>query len=145
MAADHDVAAGWGELRGPAWVIGVDRGEGELGELGDVRAQRQRPGTGRGDLVGGHVIADLEQHRCLDSLSQLREGGQRGDVGPLDQLLDQRLFRRQRRFEHRGVHRRPLGQRQRRVAAPWSRWSREEATALRTWDGNGAIRLLACL
>lgn len=28
-------------------------------------------------------------------------------------------------------------------AAPWSRWSRQEATALRAWDGHGAIRLLA--
>lgn len=29
------------------------------------------------------------------------------------------------------------------LAAPWSRWSREEATALRAWDGHGAVRLLA--
>jgi streptomycin 6-kinase len=29
------------------------------------------------------------------------------------------------------------------LAAPWSRWSREEAAALRTWDGHGAIRLVA--
>lgn len=29
------------------------------------------------------------------------------------------------------------------LAAPWSRWSREEAAALRVWDGYGAIRLLA--
>lgn len=29
------------------------------------------------------------------------------------------------------------------LAAPWSRWSREEAAALRAWDGHGAVRLLA--
>lgn len=29
------------------------------------------------------------------------------------------------------------------LAAPWSRWSREEEAALRAWGGNGAIRLLA--
>jgi len=29
------------------------------------------------------------------------------------------------------------------LAAPWSRWSREEAAALRAWDGRGAVRLLA--
>jgi streptomycin 6-kinase len=29
------------------------------------------------------------------------------------------------------------------LAAPWSRWSRQEAAALRAWDGHGAIRLLA--
>lgn len=29
------------------------------------------------------------------------------------------------------------------LAAPWSRWSREEAAALRAWGGHGAIRLLA--
>ncbi|MDQ4103691.1 MAG: aminoglycoside phosphotransferase family protein [Actinomycetota bacterium] len=29
------------------------------------------------------------------------------------------------------------------LAAPWSRWSRGEAAALQTWDGHGAIRLLA--
>ncbi|MGH3811648.1 MAG: aminoglycoside phosphotransferase family protein [Pseudonocardiaceae bacterium] len=29
------------------------------------------------------------------------------------------------------------------LAAPWSRWSREEAAALRVWGGHGAIRLLA--
>jgi streptomycin 6-kinase len=29
------------------------------------------------------------------------------------------------------------------LAAPWSRWSNQEAAALRAWDGHGAIRLLA--
>jgi streptomycin 6-kinase len=29
------------------------------------------------------------------------------------------------------------------LAAPWSRWSQQEAAALRAWDGHGAIRLLA--
>jgi streptomycin 6-kinase len=29
------------------------------------------------------------------------------------------------------------------LAAPWSRWSREEAAALRAWGGHGAVRLLA--
>jgi streptomycin 6-kinase len=29
------------------------------------------------------------------------------------------------------------------LAAPWSRWSRQEAAALRAWDGHGAIRVLA--
>jgi streptomycin 6-kinase len=29
------------------------------------------------------------------------------------------------------------------LAAPWSRWSRQEAAALRAWDGHGAISLLA--
>jgi streptomycin 6-kinase len=29
------------------------------------------------------------------------------------------------------------------LAAPWSRWSQQEAVALRAWDGHGAIRLLA--
>lgn len=29
------------------------------------------------------------------------------------------------------------------LAAPWSRWSQEEAAALRAWAGHGAIRLLA--
>jgi streptomycin 6-kinase len=29
------------------------------------------------------------------------------------------------------------------LAAPWSRWSQQEAAALRAWDGHGAARLLA--
>lgn len=29
------------------------------------------------------------------------------------------------------------------LAAPWSRWSQQEAAALRAWDGHGAVRLLA--
>ncbi|MGH3857525.1 MAG: aminoglycoside phosphotransferase family protein [Pseudonocardiaceae bacterium] len=29
------------------------------------------------------------------------------------------------------------------LAAPWSRWSREEAAALRAWGGHGAVGLLA--
>ncbi|MGH3983583.1 MAG: aminoglycoside phosphotransferase family protein [Pseudonocardiaceae bacterium] len=29
------------------------------------------------------------------------------------------------------------------LAAPWSRWSRQEAAALRAWGGRGAVRLLA--
>jgi hypothetical protein len=84
VAADHEVAAAVGELRGPARVIGVDGDEGELGEFGDVRAVRQRPGTGWGDLIGGHVVADLEQYWRLDPRWQLWELRQRGDVGPFD-------------------------------------------------------------
>jgi hypothetical protein len=38
---------------------------GRLGEFGDVRAQRKRLGTGWGDLVGRHVVADLEQDRGI--------------------------------------------------------------------------------
>jgi hypothetical protein len=75
----------------------------------------RRPGAGRGDLVGGNVVADLEQRRRLDPLRQFREVGQRGDVGPLDQFLGGGFRCRRRRLQHRGVHHCAFGQRQRRV------------------------------
>ena len=99
-AADDGVPGRVLDLLGVRRVVGVDPDEGELRQLRDVRAVRQRLRTGRGDVVGGDVVADREQHRHLEGVGERVELRQPGDVRALDQLLVLRLLRGRRLLEH---------------------------------------------
>src|SRR5205807_1683471 len=86
LAADDEVAAGVADFEGPLGERLVDGIEHELGHLGDVAPEREHPLTGRHDLVGRHVVADLQQYGALDAFGQRLEVGQGRDVRALDQL-----------------------------------------------------------
>ena len=59
------------------------------------------PGTGRGDIVSGHVVADLEQHRLPPSAQPAPGNRAARRCWAPYQLLAQRFLLRQRRLQHR--------------------------------------------
>src|SRR5699024_5610135 len=81
-AADDNAAplllAAGGEVR-------IAHGKAELGDLGDVGPEGEDLGPGGHDVVGGDVVAHLQDCLLLDALRQGLGGGEGLDVGaPLD-------------------------------------------------------------
>ena len=101
LAADDDVAAGVAHVEGALRERLVDGVEHELGHLGDVAPEGQRPLAGGHDLVGRHIVAHLQKHRSLDAFGQRFEVREGPDVGTLDQL--DAIARLRRRHQHLGV------------------------------------------
>ena len=86
LPADDDVASGVAHVQCSLRERLDDGVEHELGHLRDVAPEGQHPLAGGHDLVGRHVVADLQQDRPLDAVGQRLEVGQRLDVRPLYQL-----------------------------------------------------------
>jgi hypothetical protein len=66
----------------PLVVRGIDRLEGEPGDLRDVAAIGQGPRPRRQDLVRRDVVPHLDEHRAAEGAGQRIEVAQRFDVGP---------------------------------------------------------------
>jgi len=96
---------------GGAGGIGViDLDIDELGDLRDVRPVRQNAGSGGHDLVGGDVVADLEQDLQIDVIGQRFEVRQGRDVRSFDELDRPGFLWIQRWDEHLAVRGVLLGQ-----------------------------------
>ena len=96
--------------RVPSDVVGGTGGIGvidldidELGDLRDVRPIRQNAGSGGHDLIGGDVVADLEQDLQIDVIGQRFEVRQGRDVRSLHELDRPGFLRSQRWDEHLAV------------------------------------------
>ena len=85
----------------------------EVGDLGDIAAERQHLGAGGHDVVGGDVVAHFQQHRQRHAVLRHHGLGQRLDIGAAqdlhllvfrlrgghrDHVVVQQIALRQRRF-----------------------------------------------
>mgnify|MGYP003403755161 CR=1 FL=1 len=73
------------------FTVSVDAAEGKAADFGNVAAIGQHLGAGGHTLVGGDVVAHLQQHRAFQALRQRAEFGQGLDVGAFFQFRNRLL------------------------------------------------------
>ncbi len=105
LAADQDAAAR--RLRA-ADEVGVDVAEGELGDGRHVGPEHQHRGAGGRDVVGGDLVAELQEHRRLERLRNRFAERNRLDVGPAHDLAAP-VGRHQPDLGRRELRRQPHG------------------------------------